>query len=171
MEAFQMEKSFHKNLLNDKWVLWAHLPHDTDWTLKSYTNICEVNSVEMVIELVKNLPEELIKNCMLFFMRKGIRPMWEDPKNKKGGCFSFKVNNKNIKNIWKNVSYKLTGESLTKNEELLKSINGITVSPKKSFCILKIWLSSTKYQSISELDEIQDLSFHGCIFKKHKPDF
>ena len=113
----------------------------------------------------------LIKNCMLFFMRKGIRPMWEDPKNKKGGCFSFKVNNKNIKTIWKNVSYKLTGETLTKNKELLKSINGITVSPKKSFCILKIWLSSTKFQSINDLDEIEDLSFHGCIFKKHKPDF
>ena len=20
--------------LSDKWVLWAHLPHDTDWSLK-----------------------------------------------------------------------------------------------------------------------------------------
>jgi len=27
--------------LNDKWVLWAHLPHDTDWTLKSYKEIYE----------------------------------------------------------------------------------------------------------------------------------
>ena len=25
--------------LYDKWVLWAHLPHDTDWTLKSYKKI------------------------------------------------------------------------------------------------------------------------------------
>ena len=22
--------------LYDKWVLWAHLPHDTDWSIRSY---------------------------------------------------------------------------------------------------------------------------------------
>ena len=25
--------------LSDNWVLWAHLPHDTDWSLESYKNI------------------------------------------------------------------------------------------------------------------------------------
>ena len=29
--------------LHDKWVLWAHLPHDTDWTLTSYIKIMELN--------------------------------------------------------------------------------------------------------------------------------
>ena len=24
--------------LSDSWILWAHLPHDTDWSLKSYMN-------------------------------------------------------------------------------------------------------------------------------------
>jgi len=23
------------NKLSDKWTLWAHLPHDTDWSMKS----------------------------------------------------------------------------------------------------------------------------------------
>ena len=27
-------------------VLWAHLPHDTDWTLKSYINIVEFETAE-----------------------------------------------------------------------------------------------------------------------------
>ena len=27
--------------LSDKWTLWAHLPHDTEWSLKSYTKIYE----------------------------------------------------------------------------------------------------------------------------------
>jgi hypothetical protein len=26
--------NFHK--LSDTWILWAHLPHDTDWSIKSY---------------------------------------------------------------------------------------------------------------------------------------
>ena len=31
--------------LYDKWVLWAHLPHDTDWSVTSYTKIMEVNTM------------------------------------------------------------------------------------------------------------------------------
>ena len=30
------ESKVQENLLYDKWVLWAHLPHDTDWSLRSY---------------------------------------------------------------------------------------------------------------------------------------
>lgn len=30
--------NFHK--LSDTWILWAHLPHDTDWSIKSYIKIC-----------------------------------------------------------------------------------------------------------------------------------
>ena len=81
--------------LFDKWVLWAHLPHDTDWSLKSYKNIMEVGCVEDIIRLYNSIPEVLVKNCMLFLMRKGISPTWEDKQNRAGGCFSYKIN-KNI---------------------------------------------------------------------------
>jgi len=176
MESSQMENSpakciENKHKLSDKWVLWAHLPHNTDWSLKSYIKILEVSHVENVIALVNSLPDQMIKNCMLFFMRKGILPMWEDPKNCEGGCFSFKITNKSIPKVWKNISYMISGESLTNNVNLLKTINGITVSPKKSFCILKIWTATLKYQNVKDLNEIDDISFQGCIFKKHKPDY
>ena len=48
--------------LYDKWVLWAHLPHDTDWTLKSYRKIAKVSSVEEAIALVNSVPDQMIKN-------------------------------------------------------------------------------------------------------------
>ena len=171
MESSPVKRSENKHKLSDKWVLWAHLPHNTDWSLKSYIKILEVSNVESVIALVNSLPEQMIKNCMLFFMKKGILPMWEDPKNCDGGCFSFKNTNKNIPKVWKNLSYMLTGDSLTNNKKLLQTMNGITVSPKKSFCILKIWTSTLKYQNVKELNEVDDVSFQGCIFKKHKPGY
>ena len=171
MESSPVKCSENKHKLSDKWVLWAHLPHNTDWSLKSYIKILEVSNVESVIALINSLPDQMIKNCMLFFMKKGILPMWEDPKNCDGGCFSFKITNKNIPKVWKNLSYMLTGDSLTNNKKLLQTINGITVSPKKSFCILKIWTSTLKYQNVKELNEVNDVSFQGCIFKKHKPDY
>ena len=71
--------------LHDTWIMWAHLPHDTDWSVSSYKEILALNTVEDTIMLLENLPEVMIKNCMLFLMRKGIKPMWEDEKNKNGG--------------------------------------------------------------------------------------
>ena len=85
-----------KHMLSDEWCFWAHLPHDTDWSLNSYKNICSLKTAEDIIALNETLPSNLVINCMLFIMRKGITPLWEDPKNRAGGCFSYKVNNKTV---------------------------------------------------------------------------
>ena len=68
--------NFHK--LSDTWILWAHLPHDTDWSIKSYIKICSFNTVEETISIINVLPSILVTNCMLFLMREGITPTWED---------------------------------------------------------------------------------------------
>ncbi len=159
------------NPLYDKWVLWAHLPHDTDWSIKSYKKIMTLSSVEEAISLYRIIPEKLVKNCMLFLMREGISPTWEDPRNRAGGCFSFKVPNKSVFSTWKNLSYVLVGETLSNNHKMLKIINGITISPKRAFCIVKVWLANCTVQSPNKLTEIPGLNIHGCLFKRHKPEY
>ena len=157
-----------EHTLSDKWVLWAHLPHDTDWSLKSYTNLLEISSVEDITTLYNSVPDKMTKNCMLFLMRKNINPTWEDPKNASGGCFSFKIPNKNVVDIWKDLCYLAVGENLSTNKTFQKSINGLTISPKKSFCIIKIWLTNLKFQSPRLLRKVDKLPIDGCLFKKHK---
>lgn len=153
--------------LYDKWVLWAHLPHDTDWTLKSYRKIAKVSSVEEAIALVNSVPDQMIKNCMLFLMRDGIIPLWEDPANKNGGCFSFKIVNKHIANIWRVVSQVIMGETISNDKKFLESVNGMTISPKRSFCILKLWMKDLEHQNPQKICDIENLSVHGCLFKRH----
>ena len=157
--------------LYDKWVLWAHLPHDTDWSLKSYIQLMSLSSMEEVIALYNSIPPAMVKNCMLFLMRQNIKPMWEDPNNKAGGCFSFKVTNKSVPEVWKHVSYLLTGESLSTDKAFQDNITGITISPKKSFCILKIWMKSVDFQNPRVISEVRGLQVGGCLFKKHKPNY
>jgi len=156
-----------ENKLYDKWTLWGHLPHDTNWTFESYIRILTFNTAEEIIMLLETLPNEVITNCMLFIMRDGIKPMWEDPKNVKGGCFSYKINNKNVVSIWKNLSYSLVGESLTDQVNARSTINGITISPKKNFCIVKIWFSNCNYQNPSIIIDDIGISSQGCLFKTH----
>jgi hypothetical protein len=155
--------------LYDKWTLWAHLPHDTEWTFNSYIRILSFDSAEAIIMLLETIPEEMTTNCMLFIMRDGIKPMWEDPKNRKGGCFSYKINNKNVSSVWKNLSYSLVGETLTEDAKVRACINGITISPKKSFCIVKIWLANCNYQNPAVISDSLGISSQGCLFKTHMP--
>ena len=172
MESQQMEDSSKvEHILSDKWVLWAHLPHDTDWSLKSYINIMEISNLQQMISLYNSVPEKMTKNCMLFLMRKDINPTWEDPKNTKGGCFSFKILNKNVISIWKDLCYSAIGETLTKDINFQKNITGLTISPKKSFCIIKIWMSNLDFQNPRKIRQITNLDVDGCIFKRHKNAF
>ncbi len=161
--------TFHN--LKDSWTLWAHLPHDTEWNLNSYKEIMTFNTVEEALTLYETLPDKMIKNCMLFLMRKGITPIWEDEKNRNGGCFSYKIPNRLIVNTWKQTSYTLIGETLTNDVNIRNDINGITISPKKNFCIIKIWIASCKNQNPDKINTIAGINSQGCLFKKHIPEY
>jgi len=158
--------------LLDKWTLWAHLPHDTDWSINSYKVIYDMETVEGTIAIIETLPEVLVKNCMLFIMRHGIKPIWEDPRNRNGGCFSYKISNKNVYDVWRKLTYLLVGETMSSQESFVANVTGITISPKKNFCIIKIWMSNCLYQNPAIItSEIKDLSSQGCLFKKHVPEY
>ena len=155
------------HLLNDKWTLWAHLPHDTDWSYKSYYKIMTFETMEEILVLYKTIPENMIKNCMLFLMRDGVNPTWEDRKNRNGGCFSYKIPNKNIVQTWVSASYLLVGEYLSENSKISSNVNGITISPKKNFCVVKIWMYNCQHQNPNDIKDVEGLVSAGCLFKKH----
>ena len=158
--------------LNGKWNLYYHLPHDKNWDLSSYKIIAsDVSSVEEVISLNNSISESIVKFTMLFIMRKGITPLWEDPKNRTGGAFSFKVTNKQVHEVWKTLFCAICGETLFVQKEYNDHVNGITVSPKKNFCIVKIWLDNCSIQDPNTIIDIVNLQKQGCLFKKHEPEF
>ena len=51
-------------------------------------------------------------------------------------------------------------------------VTGITISPKKNFCIIKIWMTDCTNQNPAiVINEIKGISSQGCIFKKHAPEY
>jgi hypothetical protein len=108
---------------------------------------------------------------MLFLMRKGINPIWEDERNRNGGCFSYKIINKDVPGTWKQMSYLLVGETMSDNVKILPHINGITISPKKNFCIMKVWVANCLFQDATIIREVEGVTSHGCLFKRHVPEY
>lgn len=163
------ESSLCINPLNNYWTLWIHLPHDTNWNIDSYKKICSFRYLEQAIALINQIEESLVVNCMLFIMREDIKPIWEDEKNKNGSCISYKINNRLVYNIWRQMSIFMVSETLLDNIEHQTAINGITVSPKKNFCIVKLWFNNNidEKTSISVNKGITELSNFEGIFKRH----
>ncbi len=156
------------HLTKDSWTLWAHLPQDNNWRLDSYKKVAKYNSIEEAIAVTETLPEPLVKYCMLFVMKEGIAPMWEDPKNMDGGNFSYKISNKIVVETWRDLSYMLVGGVLSNNTEIANSITGISISPKKNFCIIKIWFNTCKNQNPALItNEIPGITSQGVLFNKH----
>ena len=161
---------YHK--LYDKWVLWAHLPHNTDWSINSYIKVFEFTTIEDTVALIEELPSVLVENCMLFIMRDGIKPIWEDPQNRNGGSFSYKVLNKLVYDVWSDLTYCIVGNSISQSKDFVDSVSGITISPKKNFCIVKIWMSNCSHHNPDVItSEIKDIGANGCLFKKHVPEY
>jgi hypothetical protein len=154
--------------LNRKWILWSHLPQNPDWTLKSYKQICNLNTLEDVIAVLNIIPDNLLTSCMLFLMREGVTPLWEDVKNKDGGCFKYRIINKHVPQTLKHMIYTLVGETLSSNKLFLQNVTGITISPKKKFCILKVWTSNCDFQN-SDIINIDNniLNTNKAIFEIH----
>jgi hypothetical protein len=143
------------------WTLYAHLPYDTDWSITSYKKIQTITTINELINLYSKLPDEIIKNCMLFLMKNNIKPMWEDINNKQGGSFSFRIDNNKIIDKWRLISYLFISDTIIPKTP----VNGITISPKKNFNILKIWVANCKNKDTRTIHSLVNIP--GCIFKKH----
>lgn len=163
----QPESPLAHHSLQRVWKMWSHLPHDPNWSLQSYSLLNTLTTVEQTIATVNVLPENMVKGCMLFVVRDGIAPMWEDPHNIGGGYFSYKIYNKNVCEVWRDVVYSLVGETLSQNSKCMNSITGVEISPKKNFCIIKIWMSTCEFQTPTIISsDLKGLPIHGCLFNK-----
>ena len=154
--------SVNEYKLKHNWNFYIHLQNIDDWSFSSYHKILTVDSIEKAILINEEINIEFIKKTIMFVMKENIKPMWEDPENINGGGFSFKVHNKHVEFVWKKLLVMLVGNSLSK-----ESINGISISPKKSFCIIKIWMKDCKNINPNILANIEYMDSSNCLFKKH----
>ena len=160
--------------LNSKWILWYHNPSDKNWNLDSYIKVVELNSVEDFCKLKNswkgNLPS--LTEGMFFLMRilndKIIFPQWEDRHNREGGYWSIKIDKGQSEEIWFDLLMLIIGENITNGIYDSLNINGISISPKKQFCILKVWNNNNKYSDKKLLSSYFDKYHHSFLYTSHE---
>ena len=154
--------------LPSSWTLWFHSPTETSWDISSYQQIAKMETLEDFWDVYSRMTNPIVENGMFFLMREDIHPIWEDPKNLKGGCWSFKIYKKYIPNTWLDLSVHAVAESLTRNSKESNLITGVSISPKKSFSIIKIWNNdSNKKENRILTDKITHIQLNECLYKAH----
>ena len=156
------------NQLNNKWVIWYHSINDNKWDKNSYQKIFEIKDLCDYQYIKESFKQDHYQNGMFFCMKDGIFPNWEDPDNRSGGCLSFKVTSIKVMDEWIELLLRCITENILneKNEE----INGISISPKKEFNIIKIWLRNHgfDYKKHLTIEEPSLINIENSLYKKHE---
>ena len=142
--------------INSPWVLWYHSIKDKDWSKKSYRQIFKITDLMEMFLLHDITKPSHLQNGIFFLMREGIFPIWEDPENRNGCCISFKIPCSSIQKEWSRVITQCVTENILKNVDEYKILNGISISPKREFNIIKIWLR-------------RDIKDYTTILKEYPP--
>ncbi len=126
--------------LEGVWSFYFHDPDDNDWTLESYKRLGDVSSVEEMWNVLRATTKHS-QAGMFFVMREHVFPCWDDPSNIDGGCVSIKVPMDAVPATWEYLVKRALGETLVIDKTKWESLNGISISPKRGFCIFKLWMS------------------------------
>uniref|UniRef100_A0A6C0KWB8 Eukaryotic translation initiation factor 4E n=1 Tax=viral metagenome TaxID=1070528 RepID=A0A6C0KWB8_9ZZZZ len=152
-------------IFNNLWTLYFHDPYDEEWVSSSYKIQTVITTPQDWLQI--NLSYiDLWSKGMFFLMREDIQPLWEDPLNKNGGCFSYKVNKPDVAKYWLELGAKLMTDSITKDVAHIDKVCGVSVIPKRNYCIIRIWISNSEFNNI-ELYNVDIPPYTVVMYKKH----
>jgi len=154
------------HILNNKFILYFHDLLSYNWTLQSYINIADVGSIEDYW-YINSLLREHLHLGMFFLMRDKISPLWNETNN--NYSFSMKVLKNESLWYWNHMNSLVLSENFinTKYKDKLKTINGLSISPKKNFCIIKIWSTEIINDDIRKVYKIPDKYTGDIVVKKY----
>jgi len=152
------------------WILWVHKVDDENWEKSSYIKLAKFNNIQEFWNIYNNWDELLppLDYGIFFLMRENIFPKWEDKYNINGGCWSLRIVKTEIRNVWDELSMAIMGEYLTNDSKENSNLNGLSISPKRSFCVIKIWTKNV----VEDKDDyfspyIPFLDLDGSLYRKH----
>ena len=150
------------------YTLWYHNPNEDNWSLDSYHEILTFQTVEEFWIMQKHIKPHMIEYGMFFLMQDGITPVWEDPKNINGGVLSWKVENKIAYHHWTDTVIHFISNNLITNYDTNGIINGVCISPKRNFNIIKIWINKMVDYTTFNYARSLKMTESKAIYKSHR---
>ena len=133
------------------WTLYFHSAEETKWTMNTFTKIATMGSWYQFWAVMDALNTNSFADGMFFMMREPSPPLWESHYHIRGGCYSFRCHKKNAADIF--LDYVIASMINCASTNPGNYINGLSISPKRGFNIIKVWNSdSQKHNQIGEIN-------------------
>ena len=138
------------NNIDRTWNVWYHHTKD-NWTVDGYKKIYKIENGLDFWKLYNNW-ESLggITSRHFFLMKNDTKPVWEDPINMKGGCWSYKILDSMAAELWEDLSVLIVTNELVQGTTSL----GLSITLKKNnTCVVKIWNDDSNKNSIKYINK------------------
>lgn len=118
------------------WTLYFHSPAEKRWSIDTFHKIGTVGTWGEYWTLVNALEDPKWTRGMFFWMQGSIPPLWENFQNIKGGSYSMCISETEAIDIFHRYTIGCMLKVVSSGDD---QIQGITISPKKGFHVIKIW--------------------------------
>ena len=132
-----------KHPLQNEWTLWFFKNDRTRSWEENQRSIITFNTVEDFWALYNHIEfaSKLASGCDYSLFKSGIKPMWEDDKNRRGGRWLINLDKKQritcLDNFWLEVMLCLIGETFDDHSQY---VNGAVVSVRNKGDKIGLWL-------------------------------
>lgn len=162
-----VQNNKYNTCFQNTWTVYFHDFMDSNWNKNSYEKLITLKTI-LDFWTVFDIVESKLSLGMFFFMKNDIFPKWDDISHKDKYVFiSIKIIKSNVSYFMEEILVKLLSESLSEKHSDI--ISGLSISPKKNFCICKIWVKSDELlnkEYILNNFNIQSDLYHGDIICK-----
>lgn len=125
--------------LKHSWVIWYRPPtsKNTDYE-KSMKALCKMSTAQQFWQVYVHLkrPSSLPTVSDYHFFKEGIRPMWEDDENKKGGKWIMRLKKGVSDRYWEDLLLAMIGDQFAEAGE---EVCGAVVSVRSGEDVFSIW--------------------------------
>lgn len=136
LRRLYMEISLTGRIPTGAWTLYFHSPAEKRWSIDTFKNIGTVTTWGEYLSLINTFDDSKWGQGMFFWMKSTVPPLWENFQNIKGGSYSLCVGANDSIDIFHRYTIGCMIGMITHKED---SIQGITISPKKGFHVIKLW--------------------------------
>lgn len=145
-------------------------------------HLAVINDVRQFWNVFNNFDLSQLKlRDSVHLFHKGVKPIWEDPRNSRGGAWTFRVPKSQAQEFWKEVCMMAIGEQLqsaveSEREVFRDDVCGVSVGVRFNSCLVQVWNRDGAHEAgIERLREVVvgNLSEElrpregGFYYKKH----
>lgn len=150
--TFRLDRRNMEHRLSFRWTLWLfRFDRQNRWEANQRP-ICSVATVESFWRLYNNVENasKLIQGCEYSFFKSGIKPMWEDPRNRRGGRWQLRVDKRHratdLDNLWLETLLALIGQvAFGQNTS---AVNGAVLACRPRQDRIGLWLNNAEAEDV-----------------------